>query len=131
MGLFKKVKGIAGSNIRTAVDSLKDGANIKNSIISKVISVDYDKVLSHLEEDKLIRSKKEVLIISVQTLKNGAEEYKVSESLTKDDDFLNYILSNIDAEKAIAELEPIINLIPMGSIILVILKLLMNYKKNL
>lgn len=129
MGLFDKVKQMKESaNFNGALEKIKNVGEIKTAIIGKVVSVDYGIVLEHLNSNKNTYPRTDLLISTVATLQEAAEIYKASDSPCKENDFMLYLVTNIDPEKVINELEPIATLIPMGSLILMILKLLLKYK---
>jgi|LSQX01.2.fsa_nt_gb hypothetical protein len=131
MGLFDKVKQMTESaNFDSAFEKIKSIGEIKSVIIEKVVSVDYTKVLDHLNSNKSTYPRTDLLISTIETLQEAAEIYKTSESPCKENDFMLYLVTNIDPEKVINELEPISNFIPMGNLILMILKYLLKYKKS-
>ena len=131
MGLLDKAKQITEvANYNNALDKIKSIGDIKAAIVGKVVSIDYSPVIEHLTQNKNAYPGADILISSVNTVKEAAKAYTTSGSKCKESDFLLHLASNIDPEKVIKELEPIASLIPMGSIILLILKLLLKFKKN-
>lgn len=131
MGLFDKAKQMKeGVNFNSALEKIKNVGEIKSAIIGKVVLIDYSVVLGHLHSNKNTYPRTDILIATVETLQEAAEIYKTSESPCKENDFMLYLVTNIDPEKVINELESIASFIPMGNLILMILKYLLKYKKS-
>lgn len=129
--MFDKVKKMAeGASLNTALDKIKSVGEVKSAIIGKVVSVDYEPVIVHLQENSRSYPRTELLLATVETLQQASLVYKASESPGRDGEFMLFLLSSIEPEKVIDELEPVAAFIPMGSLILMILRLLLKYKRS-
>ena len=71
----------------------------------------------------------EIVRSTILTLNDASNEYFLSDESNKNKVFINSIIDNIDAEKAIDAFEPIVKFIPFGSVILFILKAIVKFKK--
>ena len=119
------------ANINLVYDKVKSVGEIKSAIIGYVFSIDYSFILDHLNNNKNNYPMSDLIISTVETFIEAGEIYKTSESICKDRDFIIYMVTNIDPEKVINELEPIVSLVPWGGVILLVLKLLIKLNKAL
>ena len=108
-------------------DQLKQTEKIKPLLINQVVAIDYDMVLNSINALDIV--KKDLLIDSITCLKEASEEFNKSESLNRSEDFLQNLVGKINGERVVKELEPIVTLIPMGALILMVLKLFIAYNK--
>ena len=121
MGFFDKLKDTA-NNLAASLPT-------KSAIIKQVSSVNYDKALDSVKalEEKAPDSQN--LIAPIQLLQEASTIYNQSESENKDDEFINYIIENIDAEQVLDKIEPVIQYIPNGNYIVMALRFIIKMKK--
>lgn len=126
MDFFNKIKDVASSALSTDIfNSLS-----KELLIEKVTSLDYpaiSKVIINLEQTSPSSQK---LLPVMEVLELAAIEYNESESESKNDDYIDFLTSCIDAEQVINELEPIAGMIPAGSILIFILRQAISLKNR-
>jgi hypothetical protein len=119
---------------KETTDSLQDKVtnNLKNElkpqIIKQATSINYSAISSALKLLDKMHSVPKSVIDSIDLLQNAANEYKQSDKPDRDDEFLNYLVNNVDAKLILTSIEPIVKLIPFGEIIVLLLKLIIKYK---
>ncbi len=121
MGFFDKLKGFATDVASSASTKL---------VVEKVVELDYSTIYGAvtLLGDKVPASQKPLPVISV--LHSAAIQYKESDSDTKDSEFIDRLVENIDAEQVLCEVEPYVGLIPGGGVFIMLLKFIVNIKKQ-
>ena len=129
MGLFDNIKKMAGDAVGSVNNAIQQREIVKPILIKQAASINYDSVLTSLNELQTRYPKIELVIASVETLKTASIEYNSSENPRKDEEFINSITNGIDAERVMAVIEPIIEIIPAGKIITMVLRLIIKYKK--
>lgn len=99
-------------------------------LIKQATSVNYENMLASVNTlgESVPASKS--LIAPIQLLNEATVAYNQSESKNKDEEFINYIIDNIDAEKVLCEIEPVIQYIPNGNYIVMILRFVINLKNK-
>ncbi len=104
---------------------------VKQPHIKSIIEINYSKPLSFLRENKNHFTKTETLLSALETLQAVSYYYKNSEFVNKEDVIFECLsTSKTDIQKAIKELELVINIIPYGILIKNILDSIIIYRKN-
>ena len=127
--MFGKLKSLANSGISSALNSLQNNEEFVSSIIDKVVSINFLETLDFVEKNENMIPQSEIVRSTILTLNDASNEYFLSDESNKNKVFINSIIDNIDAEKAIDAFEPIVKFIPFGSVILFILKAIVKFKK--
>lgn len=125
MGFFNKLKEVIPDNVNNIITSLPT----KSMLIKQATSVNYENIIVsvHALGESVPESKS--LIAPIQLLNEAAVAYNQSESENRDEEFINYIIDNIDVEKVLCEIEPVIQYIPNGNYIVMILRFVFHLKK--
>ncbi|WP_455590570.1 hypothetical protein [Bacteroides sp.] len=126
MGFFNKLKEVTSDSVNNIIASLPT----KSVLIKQATSANYENMLVSVNAlgESIPASKS--LIAPIQLLNEASVAYNQSESENKDEEFINYIIDNIDAEKVLCEIEPVIQYIPNGNYIVMILHFIINLKKK-
>lgn len=126
MGFFNKLKEVTSDSVNNIIASLPT----KSVLIKQATSVNYENMLASVNTlgESVPASKS--LIAPIQLLNEATVAYNQSESKNKDEEFINYIIDNIDAEKVLCEIEPVIQYIPNGNYIVMILRFVINLKNK-
>lgn len=126
MGFFNKLKEVTSDSVNNIIASLPT----KSVLIKQATSVNYENMLASVNTlgESVPASKS--LIAPIQLLNEATVAYNQSESENKDEEFINYIIDNIDAEKVLCEIEPAIQYIPNGNYIVMILRFVINLKNK-
>lgn len=126
MGFFDKIKEATSDGMNSFISSLP----AKSVVIKQATSVNYENMLTSVNTlgESVPASKS--LIAPIRLLNEASAVYNQSESENKDDEFINYLVDNIDAEKILTEIEPVIQYIPNGNYIVMILRFIINFKKK-
>ncbi len=127
--MFGKLKSLANSGISSALNSLQNNEEFVSSIIDKVVSINFLETLDFVEKNENMIPQSEIVRSTILTLNDASNEYFLSDESNKNKVFINSIIDNIDAEKAIDAFEPIVKFIPFGIVILFILKAIVKFKK--
>ena len=130
MGLFDDLKKMTSDKIDSIGTTLQPTEGIKQMLIKQAVAINYDAVLTTVNTVDFINPKTKLIVDCVEVLKEASLEYNNSESPTREDEFIDYITSRINAERVIAELEPIVNMIPLGTPLLIVIKLILKIKTN-
>jgi hypothetical protein len=107
-------------------NNLKDG--LKLQIIKQAANINYNVISSSIKALDKGGSIPQSIILSIDLLQKATDEYNRSENPNRDDEFLNYLINNIDAGLVLETLAPFIKQIPYGGIIVMVLKLIVKYK---
>ena len=126
MGFLNKLKEVASDGVNNIITSLP----AKSVLVKQVASVNYENMLVSVNtlEDSVPASKS--LIAPIQLLNEASAAYNQSQSENKDEEFINYIIENIDADKVLCEIEPVIQYIPNGNYIVMLLRFVINFKNK-
>ena len=127
--MFGKLKSLANSGISSALNALQNNEEFVNTIIDKVLSINFLDTLEFVEKNENMIPQSEIVRSTVLTLNDASNDYFLSDESDKNKVFANSIIDNIDAEKAINAFEPIVKFIPFGNVILFILKTILKFKK--
>ena len=127
--MFGKLKSLANSGISSALNALQNNEEFVSSIIDKVVSINFLETLDFVEKNENMIPQSEIVRSTILTLNDASNEYFLSDESNKNKVFINSIIDNIVAEKAIDAFEPIVKFIPFGSVILFILKAIVKFKK--
>ena len=127
--MFGKLKSLANSGISSALNALQNNEEFVSSIIDKVVSINFLETLDFVEKNENMIPQSEIVRSTILTLNDASNEYFLSDESNKNKVFINSIIDNIDAEKAIDAFELIVKFIPFGSVILFILKAIVKFKK--
>ena len=121
MGFLNKLKEVASDGVNNIITSLP----AKSVLVKQVASVNYENMLVSVNtlEESVPASKS--LIAPIQLA-----AYNQSQSQNKDEEFINYIIENIDADKVLCEIEPVIQYIPNGNYIVMLLRFVINFKNK-
>lgn len=130
MGLFDNIKKIASDTVDSVNNTFQQSEGIKPMLIKQAASINYDSVLESIDSINTIHPKTKLIVDAVGVIKEASIDYNNSESLTRDDEFIQKLVCRIEAERVIAELEPIVSMIPFGSVLLMIIKMLLKFKNN-
>ena len=123
MGFLNKLKEVASDGVNNIITSLP----AKSVLVKQVASVNYENMLVSVNtlEESVPASKS--LIAPILLLNEASAAYNQSQSENKDDEFINYI---IDADKVLCEIEPVIQYIPNGNYIVMLLRFVINFKNK-
>ena len=126
MGFLNKLKEVASDGVNNIITSLP----AKSVLVKQVASVNYENMLVSVNtlEESVPASKS--LIAPIQLLNEASAAYNQSQSENKDEEFINYIIENIDADKVLCEIEPVIQYIPNGNYIVMLLRFVINFKNK-
>jgi hypothetical protein len=125
-GQFDKVKKMSGDATQSLQKKVTD---TKPQIIKQATTIDYDEVIAILKVVDTTDSIPEAVFLSITLLQKAADEYKQSSNPNKDEEFLQCIVNNIDAEMILKVLEPIASQIPTyGWAIVLILRLIIKLR---
>lgn len=102
----------------------------KSVIVKQATSVDYEKLLFSLNTISETVPASTKLVVPIQLLNEASIRYNQSDSEMKDDEFINYLVDNIDAEQILSEIEPVAQYIPNGNYIVMVLRFIINLKKK-
>ena len=127
--MFGKLKSLASSGISSALNALQNNEEFVSTIIDKVVSINFLETLDFVDKNENLIPQSEIVRSTILTLNDASNDYFLSEDNNKNSVFINSIINNIDAEKAIDAFEPIVKFIPFGSVILFILKAIVKFKK--
>ena len=122
MGFLNKLKEVASDGVNNIITSLP----AKSVLVKQVASVMLVSV--NTLEESVPASKS--LIAPIQLLNEASAAYNQSQSENKDEEFINYIIENIDADKVLCEIEPVIQYIPNGNYIVMLLRFVINFKNK-
>ena len=134
MRFFDKAKQIANSakdvdmdTDTAAIDSMKE-VELKTLIVKSVVSINYGQVNKLLKGSRFIKGIciPQIAISAVNTLETAVGHYNESLSKNKDDEFIDELVSGINACKVLDAIKPIAKFIPFGGMIIKVLKLLLN-----
>ena len=126
MGFFNKLKEVTSDSVNNIIASLPT----KSVLIKQATSANYENMLVSVNALGESMPASKSLIAPIQLLNEASVAYNQSESENKDEEFINYIIDNIDAEKVLCEIEPVIRYIPNGNYIVMILHFIINLKKK-
>ena len=126
MGFLNKLKEVASDGVNNIITSLP----AKSVLVKQVASVNYENMLVSVNtlEESVPASKS--LIAPIQLLNEASAAYNQSQSENKDEEFINYIIENIDSDKVLCEIEPVIQYIPNGNYIVMLLRFVINFKNK-
>ena len=127
--MFGKLKSLASSGISSALNALQNNEVFVSTIIDMVVSINFLETLDFVDKNENLIPQSEIVRSTILTLNDASNDYFLSEDNNKNSVFINSIINNIDAEKAIDAFEPIVKFIPFGSVILFILKAIVKFKK--
>ena len=127
--MFGKLKSLASSGISSALNALQNNEEFVSTIIDKVVSINFLETLDFVDKNENLIPQSEIVRSTILTLNDASNDYFLSEDNNKNSVFINSIINNIDAEKAIDAFEPIVKFILFGSVILFILKAIVKFKK--
>ena len=126
MGFFNKLKEVTSDSVNNIIASLPT----KSVLIKQATSVNSENMLASVKKMGESVPASKSLIAPIQLLNEATVAYNQSESENKDEEFINYIIDNIDAEKVLCEIEPVIQYIPNGNYIVMILRFVINLKNK-
>uniref|UniRef100_UPI00404906AE hypothetical protein n=1 Tax=Flavobacterium sp. TaxID=239 RepID=UPI00404906AE len=131
--MFNKLKSLANTGIQSAITSIQNNEQLTNSIIEKIILIDFEKAEEFVINNEAVIPQSEIIKSTLRVLSQASNDYRVSETdnlQIRNKFFLNTLVNNIDAQKTVNALEPIANIIPFGGTILFVLKMILKYKNN-
>lgn len=114
------------------LDTIKAGIDsAKSKAIEKVTAVDYATIPERLEliPAQLEYEKRHAMDL-IFVLNEASEQYKLSSSENKEDEFVSYISDNIDIVKTLDVMEPVWEYVPYGSVIKTGLNFIVKKKKK-
>lgn len=102
----------------------------KSTIIGQAASVNYDGIATVVASvsDKFPEVKG--IIPAILILKEASNNYNLSESENKDEEFINFLIDNTDIEKIIENISPLIEYIPNGKYIIMIFRFVVKLIKE-
>lgn len=127
--MFLKLLNSLHNGISSAIDSIQQNEEFTKGIIEKVASINFLETLDFVEKNENMIPKSDIIRSTILTLNDASNDYFLSEADNKNAVFINSVINNIDAEKAIDAFEPIVKFIPFGSVILFVLKAILKFKK--
>ncbi|MDR2425414.1 MAG: hypothetical protein LBD59_11965 [Prevotellaceae bacterium] len=128
---LNKLKSLANSKVQSTISSIQNNEDITTGIVEKIVSIDYLKAIEFINQKKFLILKSEIILSALTTLHNASNKYRSTEDAqNKDQLFLTAVTNNIDAEQTIAAIEPVVKLIPYGTLILFALKMSVKFKNK-
>ena len=128
MSMFKKIK----QSFKNTTNPPGKKQQAKTALIESITGINYPEPLSFLRKNKNPLSGTEALISVLETLQAASHHYTTSEAINKKQVFFTCIYtSKVNVQKAMSELEIVIDSIPFGNQIMVVLGLVMEYRKEL
>ena len=127
--MFGKLKSLANSGIQSAISSISNNEEITTNIVEKIVSIDYLEAIEFINQNESMIPQSEIILSTLLTLNNASNEYHFKdENQNTNQYFLTSLVNNIDAQKTVVALEPVVKLIPFGGIILFVLKMIVKFK---
>lgn len=126
MGFLDKIMDATNGGLNSVINVLP----AKSVIVKQATSVDYEKLLFSLNTISETVPASTKLVVPIQLLNEASIRYNQSDSEMKDDEFINYLVDNIDAEQILSEIEPVAQYIPNGNYIVMVLRFIINLKKK-
>ena len=123
------LKSIFSDSAAKIKDAVPSGANVKASLIKQAVTTDYGKLEQSINLASGEVPATDSLMPVISVLKLASETYNESTSENREDEFVNCLIENIDAEAVLKEIEPYIQLIPSGNYIVLILRMIVKWKK--
>lgn|SRR5690606_3745276 len=128
MSMFKKIK----QSFKNTTNPPDEKQQAKTALIESIIGINYSESLSFLRKNKIQFPTTEVLGSLLEILQTVSYYYKTSEAINKEQVFFTCIYtSKVNVQKAMSELEIVIDSIPFGNQIMIVLELVMEYRKEL
>jgi hypothetical protein len=129
LDFLTNIKDFSQDNINKALGAVKNIGDAKKAIITLLVSIDYDKLLKSLHENKKskIFLQIDVLIPTLEALRDVSCLIKESEDNDLKWSMIQGVVRGICLKQALDQLEPFINLIPFGSLVMLLLRLLITY----
>lgn len=123
------LKSIFSDSATKIKDVIPTGASVKTSLIKQAVTTDYGKLEQSINLASGEVPATDCLIPVIDVLKLASETYNESTSENREDEFVNCLIENIDAEAVLKEVEPYIQLIPSGNYIVLILRMIVKWTK--
>jgi hypothetical protein len=125
--IFDTVKNKVSETSSSAVNLVSNsGEMMKSVVVKQAIGVNYKTVSLALTKTKVpIPSS---LNHGIEVIKNAADMYNKSVSKNKEDEFISYLVENLDAKHILNDITPIVKIIPFGSIIVYLLRFIIRKK---
>ena len=127
MSFFNKVSELT-TNL-SVPDSFNSPLS-KKIIIETMIALDYSAIRNGVVLLEKTSPSTQKLLPIIDILELAAIEYKESDSEFKDSEYTDFLISCIDAEQTLKEVEPFIELIPAGSVVVLLLRYIINSKNK-
>lgn len=127
-----KMKSTLGDTATKFADSLPTRAEVKKSLIKQVVTTDYQMMTDSFNaiSDEIPQVATDKLIPAIDVLRVASVAYNESTAEDREDVFLSCLVENIDAESVLEEVAPYIRDFPFGGVIVLILRLIIRYKKG-
>ena len=119
--------GQTTTNITNSMANSWSNLDAKSPVIKQATNINYDSVLTAL--NSMPSDIPTSLTPSIDLLKEAAETYNNSVSENKNDEYINYLVKNLDAQFILNTIEPVVKSIPFGSIIVYLLRFIVK-KQN-
>jgi hypothetical protein len=114
MGIFNKIPTV----------------DLTDVLLKQAAGIDYDKILSSLNGIPQPFSVPSSLRHGIGVLKNAAEVYNNSGSDNKTKEYTDCLVKNIDAQLILTDIKPLVNKLPYGKIIVLLLEFILKKQKN-
>jgi len=126
--ILDTVKNKVSETSSSAVNLMSNsGEMVKSVVVKQAVEINYETVLLALTKAKV--SIPSSLNHGIEIIKNAADIYNKSVSENKDDEFISYLVENLDAKHILNDITPIVKIIPFGSIIMYLLRFIIRKKE--
>lgn len=102
--------------------------NAETVALEQVSSLDFTEVKHWLEGKTKDYPEIKNLTNTICVVEEGIKIYKISESEDKDKELINHVVAKIDLKNSIAILENVVDFIPYGNILMILLKFILRRK---
>jgi hypothetical protein len=102
--------------------------DVKSIVVRNIVNIDYDTVLIGLNLCKVLVPSS--VTHGIRLIKSASILYKESDSENREDDFVNYLTDNLDAEYILNDIKPIVKMIPFGGLIMLLIKYIIKRQKH-
>lgn len=105
--------------------------NTKSSVISKAAGIDYSNVAKHLDVVPVeYEAQAGVARGLMGVLGEASRIYNSADPATRDDQFITHLKNNVNLEQTVTIIEPVMEYVPYGKVIMMGLNYLVNKTKK-
>ena len=128
--MFGKLKKSISETVSKSIDSI-DFTQAKSAAVNKIADVDYNAMTEHIDNvpSKYDENKKEAKKL-MTVLDEASRQFKGSTSENKEDEFINYVSDRVNLEQTVLIIEPVMEFVPGGTIIMFGLNYIVKKRKK-